>query len=198
MKTGQPWVRSILPIILLSLTSRCANALINPNFTPNILVDQSDTIQVVKLVPADDESRIKIEVLETLKGAKAVDSVLDLSTAAQKKWAEFIHQQAVQRKGTPVPLFVGKHRERTPDLGMDFGADAGRAGPGEDAREAADAGSEEALLNIDRAWVRLFKGKTGHWEMASVDEKLQGTWDGGSDMLIAATRWLLKHPDVSS
>ncbi len=192
MKTQQPWVRGILTIVLLTLTSRYADALINPNFTPNMLVDQSDRIQVVKLVPADDGSHFKIEVLQTLKGTKAADGVLDLGTAVHKEWAKFIHQQAVRRKGAPVPLFVGKHREQSADSGMDFGVGADRGNPGEDAR---DAGPEEALLNIDRAWVRLFKGKTGHWEMASVDEKLQGTWDGGSDMLIAATRWLLKHPD---
>ena len=54
-------VAATLGLFLLGTVS--ALALINPNFTPNDLVEQSDQILVVKLSKPDEKNRVKMEVV---------------------------------------------------------------------------------------------------------------------------------------
>ncbi|MHC4914326.1 MAG: FG-GAP repeat domain-containing protein [Planctomycetota bacterium] len=162
---------------LVCLSAVTALALINPNFTPNDLVEQSETILAVKLHKPNDKQQVKMEVVRVLKGKKPEgDLLMDLSAASQKAWAEHVGKLAAARGDDPVPLFIGKYREQ--DEGEEV--------------EALEAG----LLQIDRDWVVMDRGKDkGVWNMSHVDTKKQGTWDGGSDMLILAVAYLKDNPD---
>ena len=169
-------VTVLLALAVLGLTAVAAKALINPNFTPNDLVEQAKTIVIVKFGKLGEDKRVPMEVVETLKGEKPTEKlILDLSAASQVAWAEHIGKLASGRGDDPVPLFIGEFSE----LG--------------------DSGDEEvldgALLQIDRDWVILVRGEPGVWKMSYVDSKKQGTWDGGSDTLIRATRYLKDHLD---
>ena len=169
-------VTAAAAVVLLVLGTVSALALINPNFTPNDLVEQSDQILLVKLSKPDNKSQVKMEVLRALKGQKPEGAlVLDLSAASQKEWAKHVGELAGARGDSPVPLFIGKYKER---------------GEGEDA-EPIEAG----LLQLDRDWVVMDRGKGNVWNMSHVDAKKQGTWDGGSDMLIKLVEFILKYPD---
>jgi len=170
------WLLAAAVAAAIILGAGAARALINPRFTPNDLVEQSGQILVVRLAKPDDQNRIKMEVVKVLKGKKPDGPlVLDLATAAQKEWAEEVGKLAGQRGEDPVPLFIGKYKE---------------TGEAENAEPV-----EAALLQIDRAWVVTDRGKDGAWCMNIVDNVKQGTWDGGSDMLIKAVEHLLKYPD---
>jgi hypothetical protein len=162
---------------MVCLSAVTALALINPNFTPNDLVEQSQTILAVKLHKPDGKQRVKMEVVKVLKGKKPEgDLIMDLSAASQKAWAEHVGKLAAARGDAPVPFFIGKYREQ---------------GEGEE-MEAVEAG----LLQMDRDWVVMDRGKgKGVWNMSHVEAKKQGTFDGGSDMLIKAVTYLKDNPD---
>jgi hypothetical protein len=168
-----PACRALATIILLAPAA--ALALINPRFTPNDLVAQSDQIFLVRLAaPAGGGETVTMNVVEALKGNKPDKApVLNLAAAAQKEWAAKVGKEAATREA-PALLFIGSRKEQgQPD-------------------EAAVKG---AALQIDRMWVLLEPGKSGAWDMVRVDEKMQGTWDGGSDMLLKVVQHVLKHPD---
>jgi hypothetical protein len=191
-------VRALAALILVALACPLALAAINPGFTPNDLVNQAHTILIVKLgkpvdkSPAkpkkkdddeDDEDEedqglkvVPLEVLEVLKGKKPEAKLkLDLSTSPQRAWAGRVAQIAAARGDAPVPLFIGKFKDK---------------GQGDEAVQEI----EGMLLPIDRTWVICTGGKGGVWNMDSTSTHLLGTWDGGSDMLIEAVRYLLRNP----
>ncbi len=168
-------------VALVGVMAVSAKALINPNFTPQMLVEQSDTILIIKLNKVDARKRIPVDVVSVPKGKKPDGKVfIDLSSATQKAWAEHVAKLAAKRGDKPVPLFIGKYKEASEE-------------------EEAEA-VEGALLQIDRDWVKLFQSKNDKnvWEMSHVDAKLQGTWDGGSDMLIKAIDYIKEAPDDST
>lgn len=147
-------------------------ALINPNFTPNDLIAQSDQIVVLKLALADTADAVRMEPIETLKGSKAAGDML-LILPAGDEWSRKIRAAVKSRDGDPVPLFVGK-------------ISGNRTGT---------ADKELGFLQIDRDWVAIHKEEGNRWLMSHVDTMKQGTWDGGSDMLIAAVKYLVGNAD---
>ncbi|HOX07672.1 MAG TPA: VCBS repeat-containing protein [Planctomycetota bacterium] len=158
----------------LLLGSGAALALINPRFTPNDLVEQSNQILVVKLAKPGANNVVPMTPVRALKGAKPDKAIaLNLAAAAQQEWAKKIGEMAAERGETPALLFVGERREQG---------------------QAEGEGVKGAVLQIDRAWVVLEPGQDGAWNMVRVDDKLQGTWDGGSDMMLRAIEHILKHP----
>jgi FG-GAP-like repeat len=179
-KNRKKMVAVLTALALVVVMTVTARALINPRFTPPMLVEQSTTILIVKLNKPDKQNRILLEVLKAAKGKKPTGKVyVDLKTATRPAWAKLIAKLAAERGDRPVPLFIGKYKEASED---------GNAEP-----------LEGALLQIDIDWVTLFQSKKDKnvWEMSHVDEKLQGTWDGGSDMLIKAIEYIKEAPDES-
>jgi len=173
-RNGWPLAAAAAAAVILGADA--ARALINPRFTPNDLVEQSEQVLAVRLAKPDAQNRIKMEVVRVLKGKQPEGPlVLDLAASGQKEWAAEVGKLAERRGQEPVPLFIGKYKE---------------TGQGENV-EPVEAG----LLQIDRLWVAADRGKDGAWSMSRVDDVKQGTWDGGSDMLIKAVEHLLKYPD---
>jgi hypothetical protein len=167
----------VVAAALVVLGGASALALINPNFTPNDLVEQSEQVLVVKLSKPDAQNRVKMEVVRALKGKKP-EAALSLELPKDNDWAKKIGEVAGARGADPVPLFIGKYKER--------GGEAGGEGA-----EALEGG----LLQLDRDWVVMQRGKDNVWHMVQVDAGKQGTWDGGSDMLIKEVEYILKNPD---
>ncbi|MHC4916078.1 MAG: FG-GAP repeat domain-containing protein [Planctomycetota bacterium] len=166
-------------LVLLALTAAVARALINPNFTPNDLMEQSGAIYALKLGKADAKMRLNAEIVEVIFGRKpeAKKVVIDLSVSAQVEWAKSIAKRAGERGDAPVLLFVAKGKREFTEVGggnFSFGV---------------------AILQIDRTWLMLNRGENGGYEMASECSKLKGTWDGDSESLRRAMSYLRKNVD---
>jgi len=171
----RPATAAAAAAVILCLSAGGALALINPRFTPNDLIEQSTQVLVVKLARPGADNVIPMTAVRAIKGEKPAKAIaLNLASAAQKAWAEKIGAMAAERGDAPALLFIGERREQ----GMEEGQ-----------------GPKGAVLQIDRAWVVLDPGKDGGWDMVRVDDKLQGTWDGGSDMLLKAVENIVKNPE---
>ncbi len=177
---------SALALLGLACMTIGALAKINPAFTPNHLMKQAESVLIVKLGKPDAGMKIALTVVKVIKGEKpAAKLTIDLSNAPQKAWAELVAKRAAERKGAPVPFFTGKFKDEE---------GAGEFGDGEDGQEETEA-QEIGLLQIDRDWIVLSRGKNNTWNMSHVDAAKQGTFDGGSDMLIKAISYLKKNPE---
>ncbi len=102
---------------LLAVAGSSAYALINPNFTPVNLVEKSDLILLLKVMPPDDKSgRCTMEVVRCLKGRMPDDAqILDLSQAVNAEHARAVRQMIGDDKaGAPALLFVGKGEQDEP------------------------------------------------------------------------------------
>ena len=162
---------AVLAAAITLIAVGTARALINPKFTPIHLVEQSDLILVLKLGAPDAKQQVAVEVRKCLKGkAPAGKMTIDLSKSAQKDRAKAIGEAIARLGDEPAMLFVGKDEEK------------------EDA----------AFLHLAGQWVRLAPVEGGVWDMLSVDVGMEGTWAGGTDMLIRAVDYILADasPDV--
>jgi hypothetical protein len=167
-------------LVVLVAAAAVARALINPNFTPNDLMEQSGAIYALKLGKADAKLRLNAEVVEVIYGRKPDGNrvVIDLGVSAQPEWAKAIAKGAAERGDTPALLFVAKKKQK------EFKEVGG-----------ANFSFGVAILQIDRTWLMLGPGKDGAFEMSSECSKLKGTWDGDSASLLRAMKYLRKNVD---
>lgn len=145
-------------------------ALINPSFTPQHLLEQSETILVIKFGTQNDRTVLKGEIIECIKGDIAAgDKIdIDLKPEANVHWAPVIKQLINKRGETSTMLFAGSYIKD----------------------DAIGEEEEIAFLQIDRQWVSLAANGSGKWTMSGVDVSMQGTWDGASDMLVKMINYL--------
>jgi len=177
----QPFAKALGIVLLAALAAPPAAALINPNFTPVHLVSQSDLILVLRIGPLGAKGEIPVQIAECLKGkAPEKPPTLDLSKTAGPQAEAF---QRLVGKAAPqlALLFCGKFSEETPE-----------AGGGEEAARGA-----VGLLHTQGAWFRLVGTEPGTWLLDVLDEHLQSSWAGGTDMLARATKYVLADPAAS-
>ena len=141
------------------LLPAAARALINPNFTPIHLTEQSALILKLRLAEGQVGERASLKVVEALKGKAPKTVSVDL-TAAPKGHPEAAREQ-LSGAGEAL-LFAGEYRE-------------GKLG----------------LLHAGGKWLRLSGGAGGRWKLDVVDEHMEGTWAGGTDMLTRCVRYVL-------
>jgi len=168
-------VRMAVAVVLL-LAAPGALALINPNFTPIHLVSQADVVLVVKVGPVGADGAVPVRVVEALKGkAPAKGPALDFSKSPRPQ-VEALQGLVgkVERLGI---LFVGRFREEAPDA------------PGAEPAEGA-----VGLLHVQAKWFRLLAAPGGAWLLDAMDDHMEGTWAGGTDMLQRAVRYVLTDP----
>lgn len=163
-------------LALLLAAARSAPALINPNFTPLQVEKQSRVICAVKIAAiAADGRSAKLELVESIKGESnvkeyRVDFTAVPDTPEDKKKAE--DGIAIFRKAGASPVF----------LAIGGGAD----------------GTEGALLHADSAWFRLSATKEAAvFAFQAVDSSLNGTFNGGTDMLLQTMRFIRDLPGVN-
>ncbi|MFW6107724.1 MAG: FG-GAP repeat domain-containing protein [bacterium] len=152
------------------MTATPLAAKINPNFTPNHLLDNSERVLLLRLKPADAEGVVRSVVRRALTGdAPKTAPLIALHAAPQKAHAEAVAKVIRGLQG-PALLFVGTDEE----------------------------GDECAFLHLAGQWVRLEAGKTpGRWDMEHISVNMEGTWAGGTDMLLRTVELLLEHPGVT-
>lgn len=162
--------------VLLLLPGRSSTALINPNFRPVELVKQSEGIYLLHFTVLDDGKPAVAECRKSMKGAPlTAPQEIDFSAAEKKEDAEeaLAWARAVSKQGDgPVLLFIGKNEKDEPI----------------------------SLLHFYGRWAHLARGAGANaWKLSHLnrqDEGMEGTWAGGTDMLLRLTEMLLRHPEV--
>ncbi|MBM4030912.1 MAG: VCBS repeat-containing protein [Planctomycetes bacterium] len=161
--------------VVLVFTASAALALINPNFTPIHLANQAELVLVVKAGPVRAGGEIPLKVVEALKGkAPAKAPTLDFSKSP-KPQVEALQRMVGNAERLGV-FFVGKFREETPD------------GAG------AEPEGGVGLLHVQGKWFRFLGAPGGAWLLDVLDEHMEGTWAGGTDMLQRAMKYVLTDP----
>jgi len=156
------------------------DALINPNFTPVHLVQQSKLILELHF-DSVKAGKAVASVKQVVKGkTDAKILTIDLTASPYKEQAKLV-ETMVQAPGIgSALLFVGEFQQDGK------GADAG-------AQEAGDGG-QNAFLHMGAIWLTLFGGKGDTWTMEGINQSMAGTWAGGTDMLLRAVNYVLKDP----
>ena len=194
---NKPSSTAILIGLAATLAAAPAGALVNPNFTPIHVVDQSAMIAVVEVPEKIEGKQISLRVAKTLKGDSQQKSLsLDLSTASPPEQGEAIRGLLTASAGRQALLFAGKYVEQA-EFGEGGFGDGG-FGPGPDVGgEQVDA---QAFLHVDGKWIALYTGDGGKYQVRKVDDHMEGTWAGGTDMLCRAVRYILtdEAPEVPS
>ena len=154
----------VVAAAMAGLVCSVAWGLINPNFTPIHLTDQSALILRARLASKAVGEKAKFTVLEVLKG-KAPGKVVtvDLSIAP-KQHAEAARKHLVATADEPVLLFAGKYEDK-----------------------------ERGYLHVRGIWLSLSRAKGGGWALDAIDDQMAGTWNGGTDMLERCVRYILKY-----
>ncbi len=170
-KLGRPG--TILLVAALTSVGSLALAFVNPNFTPKHLERQAKLILTVKVesLAADGKGAV-LTVCDAIKG----------KTGEKKLGLDFSKVLAAKDGKAQVEQLI--------DVLKSAGDRRALLAVGE------FEGRECALMHVEAAWVRLRKTAGDALEFESVDPKLNGTFNGGTDMLIATMRFIRKFPDA--
>ncbi|MBL8795794.1 MAG: hypothetical protein JNM56_17955, partial [Planctomycetia bacterium] len=178
MKRLLPVTVLVLGLVFLDETP----AAINPNFTPVHLVQQSEQVVVLKLAAPDAKGKITAQVVRLLKGKLDAKSVtIDVNASPFKEHAKMVGKVASELGEQPALLFLGQFKEEGQDQG--------------------NQKKPEAFIHLAGKWVSLYrdartpKGEPG-FGMDQIDNKMEATWAGGTDMLLRCVEYIGKDPDA--
>ncbi len=153
------------------LLSASALALINENFTPIHLTTKSELVLVVTLTPSDKKGIVKTKILAVLKGKKPKAApIIDLSITVHQEQAKSIKKTIKMLGDAPALIFIGRNEDD----------------------------NEGAYLHFGGRWVHMDENpeQKGSWDMDQIDAKMEGTWAGGTDMLIKMIKLVLKDDEL--
>ena len=157
------------------LTALNSYALINPNFTPVHVVQQSNNILELKFEPEIKAGKAVAAVTKELKGQLKAETILIDISAAYKEQAEVFANLVKITAGEPALLFIGIFSEAGNSLE-----------------------EKKGMLHIGGKWINIFfSEKKGGWVMDKIEDHLQATWAGGTDMLLLAVDYILGDPDTA-
>ena len=167
------WLAFIVAAAALALCGP-ADALINPQFTPTDLVEQSGLILLLEVTGVDDDDLADAAVKKVLKGELGEGQVsIDLAASA------FPNQTAMVRgwiaAGQTQALLFARD-VYAPQGGGDYDA--------------------AGYLSINGQWLALDAAGAARWDMEQRVERMLGTWAGGTDMLLRAVEYALSDPDA--
>ncbi len=166
---------TVLATIAALFCATEARAMINPNFTPIDLVKQAELILSVDLQQGKSKDEYSATVRETLKGKTELKVLrLDLSKAKNKENANALRELAAGAK--PALFFVGEFAE-------------------ERNAQGGEAPQRRSFLHVSGQWAEFSGGQAGLWSLKGIDNKSQGVWAGGTDMLRRCVDYILQDDD---
>ncbi|MCG3179528.1 MAG: hypothetical protein BIFFINMI_01864 [Phycisphaerae bacterium] len=173
----------VLAVVAAILTgNRPAHALINPNFTPIHLMDQSELVLKLELRQVGKELKLTGKVLEVIKGKKpAGDVEFDLSNyeEGEDAQAKAVIQMVNAAPNQYALLFVGKFVQGGDEGGM-----------------AVEL--PEAFFNFDGQWVSLYRAERGDgYELDKINSDLLATFNGSTEMLYRMIKYILADKERS-
>jgi len=166
--------------LLVTLLATTAHALIDPNFTPIHLVEQSALILELDLKRGNNKDKYLAQVRKVIKGKTALKALaLDLSKAANEQHADGFRALVKASAGKPALFFVGT-----------FLADE----PGADGM-GGDPPEKVGYLHVSGKWSDFHEKKGGVWDLTVLATPREKLWAGGTDMLRRAVDYILQADD---
>lgn len=153
--------------VLAAIGGTTARALINPNFTPIHLIEQSEVIVQMKVNPAEKGLALAGDVKRVFKGGEKAP------------------------KGTVTMSFDGMPDDEGKEV-----VKAVKDAPDMDALlfiGAVEKGVAKAFLHYGGQWVELASGKDGI-KGTTTKTIMEQTWAGSTDMLAKGVEYALKEP----
>lgn len=186
MKKTNGWIKAgvyVLSIGVVLGLGAVAHGLINPNFTPIHLVEQSELVVMLKFEKGGKAGKITATIDKVLKGKPTMKTfTIDLSTSVYKEHASAVEAMIKSNLAKePVLFFIG-----------DFVGE----GADEMAEEMVEESEGKAYLGIGKNWVAFLGGKDNVWEMDKIDNWMLGCWNGGPDMLLRCVKYILSDEDA--
>jgi len=153
-----------------------ATALINQNYTPVELVQQSKHILHLELGPLAKNSDLPVRILKVVKGKAPQSLVVDLKATDQTLVGQLREMLGSDTKQSAL-LFSGSY-----------------VGVKDDAED--EKAAVAALLQVGSRWFSLKKGKSARgWILGPDELNLQAVWGGGTEMLLRAVRYVMTDPN---
>jgi len=161
--------RTALVALFVIAFGSAVHALINPNFTPVDLVQQSDVILIVEFGPIEN-NRCTCTVKKVLRGKMAAKTTtLDLSKAMNETEAKRLTRHITTSGKEPGVFLMGKYVE----------------GEGE------GEGEKKAFLHVRGKWIDVREEGGDVWKPNKLDTRMESCWAGGTDMLLRAVDYIL-------
>ncbi len=162
--------------VLVTLFAAKAHAIIDPNFTPIHLVEQSALILELDLKPGKTKDQYLGTVREVLKGKTALKAFsFDLSRAANEQHADAFRGLVKASGDKPALFFVGTFL--TDEVG------AGGMG--------GDPPRRVGYLHVAAKWCDFAGGTGTVWHLTVLATAREKLWAGGTDMLRRAVDYIL-------
>ncbi|MFI5381682.1 MAG: FG-GAP repeat domain-containing protein [Tepidisphaerales bacterium] len=167
---------ALLLTVVLGVTAR---AYINPRFTPKDLVKDSELILVLEFKSPDAKGKAIATVKKVLKGdskdKEVTFDLLAMPVPMQAQGKAII--DTIAEGEHEALLFVGKFQAEGTGL--------------------EGAGDKVAgLLHIGGKWSIMELADNKTWEMEKIDEKMLGTFSGGTDMLLRCVTYVVADPNA--
>ncbi len=164
--------RTVVFALALAATLAAAQALafVNPNFTPKNVEKAATAIFTARVESVDaDGQGATLEVGEVIKGELAAKKVrLSLKSSAGDAKPEDLLELLKAAGKRPALIAAGEFE-----------------------------GKACALMHIEACWVRLARGADdASWTFDRMDSALNGTFNGGTDMLIETMKFIRKFPSA--
>ncbi len=166
-----------------------AQALINPNYTPVDLVEQSDVVLALDIGPVKEEQAPPIRVRQVLKGQAPDGLAFDFAKTDRLMRDRFL--QAFQEGATGPAMLFGGAYEGVEEDGFGFG------GMGSD-----DAPPPKMYLLVDAPnanydpWFQLVRTPGGRgWVLGDDRGVMKAVWAGGTRMFERCVRYVQTDAD---
>jgi len=160
-----------------------AAALINPKFTPVHLVKQSQVILQLKVRPESGGGKLIFTVENVLKGKQDNKTVeIDLTVSSYPDQARFADKVARESSDKLALMFVGAWSDKPGDQP-------------EGAEPMPFAEARRAYVHMEGVWLVLVDNN-GAWKFEQMSQQLVATWNGGTDMLLRAVKYVTQDADA--
>lgn len=169
----------LLAISLIAAFSATARGYINPKFTPKDLERDSELILLLEFKNVDGKGNATATVRKVLKGTYEDKPVkFDLLAMPEPMQAQGKAVIGAIADGDREALFfAGKFQAE--GTGLDGGGD-----------------KIAGLLHHAGKWSIMGLAENKIWEMDKIDEKMLGTFSGGTDMLVRCMTYILTDPNA--
>ena len=187
-------VRLVSTFLLVITVTLEARADPNPNFTPVDLVRQSHVIAVVTCDAPDTQGRMTVRVKQILKEVlgRAPKKPFTVDLGAPGEGLKELTDAAVgmvkraTKNDAPILFFYGDYQEKDHDWDPNVVSPLGHPG-------------ERGYLHVDDTWLgakwfRLWRPEGEQLELVSLDDYMQLTWMGSTDMLLRCVKYILTDP----
>ena len=182
---------SLVTAAILALAGS-AQALINPNFTPIHLTQQSERILVLTFEGVDDDGMVVARVSETIKGEHDGETLRIDPEAAIAVGQSDAFVNAVERGQEYALLFVGEF-----EPGGFEGGEMHLDAEGPDAIGFLHIdGLPAAQWLVLENWPDQDGAATDIWDMVQSEAFLLATFNGGTDMLRRMLDYILTDPEA--